>query len=374
MTANFNFFSTNDIYGFDRFRGYSGYTNIPNSTVPATEWFSGAGGKTTFCFSEPVTNPVLLYTSLGRANPNDIQKVALRFSEPYTVLYDAGGTTFIDSYSLNGFEGNAILQFPGTFSCITIYSEGTEYNTNLNWGLKALQIPVSIAEAKGCGNVVLTAQGGTTYQWSGGDNPNRAVNTVRTSGVYSVTATDQNGCTSVALNNVTVTPEATPTIKPDETICLESAAVTLRSGATADNLTYLWKPTNATDSTLVVTQPGNYSVTVTSPAGCQASRRINVRAAGFCTTTIFAPDGFTPNSDQINDLFRVIVVDGLPVRLTVYDRWGAVIYSEQNSDPHWDGTYKGVTCLPGVYPYVLTYKANNGDEILEYRSKLTLVR
>lgn len=374
MTANYPFFSTNDIYRLDRFSGFSDYTNIPNSTTPATEWFNGAGGKTTFCFSEPVTNPILLYTSLGRANPNDYQKVALRFSEPYTVLYDAGGTTFIDAYALDGFEGNAILQFPGTFSCITIYSEGTEYNTNLNWGLQALQVPVSIAEVKRCGEVILTAQGGTTYQWSGGATSNQAVNTVRTSGVYSVTATDQNGCPSVALKDVTVTSEATPTIKPDETICLTSAAVTLRSGATADNLTYLWKPTNATDSVLVVTQPGNYRVTVTSPTGCQASRRIDVRAVGFCTATIFAPDGFTPNNDQMNDLFKVTVVDGLPIRLTIYDRWGSVIYSDQNPNPGWDGTSKGAACLPGVYSYVLTYKANSRDEILEYRSKLTLVR
>ena len=103
--------------------------------------------------------------------------------------------------------------------------------------------------------------------------------------------------------------------------------MTLRSGASASNVSYLWKPTNSTDSTLVVTQPGNYSVTVSSPVGCQASRSIQVRAAGFCTATIFAPDGFTPNGDQLNDQFKVIVVNGTPIRLTIYDRWGSVIYS-----------------------------------------------
>lgn len=494
MTANYDFFSTSDIYRLDRFSGFSGYTNIPNSTVPATEWSKGAGGTTTICFAEPVTNPILLYTSLGRANPNDYQNVTLKFSEPYTVVYDAGGTTFIDSYSLSGLEGNAVLLFPGTFSCITIYSEGTEFNTNLNWGLLPPPFPVSISEAKECNKASLTAQGGTTYKWSGGDNPTNAVNTVRTSGVYSVTATDQNGCTSIASKQVTVSTNATlastvskticqgesylgyqssgtytnafktsggcdstrtlnlsvlqiptvtleatkgvcsgqnvalnptitpantqlsyrwstgetiqnisvrqagvysvtvangictntastrvvvnqlPTIQADEKICLESAAVTLSSGATAPDLTYLWKPTNSTGATLVVSQSGSYNVTVTSPAGCQASRTIDVRAAGFCGATIFAPDSFTPNGDQVNDLFNVIVVDGTPVRLTIYDRWGSVIYSEENNNPRWDGTYKGDKCLTGVYPYVLSYKALNGDEIFEYRNKLTLVR
>lgn len=495
MTATYDFTSENSIYKFDVFfSGFSGYKDIPNSTVPATEWSKAPGGTTTMCFSEPVTNPVLLFASLGRANPNDYQKVALRFSEPYTVVYDAGGTTFIDSYSLSAFEGNGILMFPGTFSCLTIYSEGTEYNTNLNWGLQIPPFPVSIADEQGCGKVTLTAQGGTTYKWSGGDNPTSAVNTVRTSGAYSVTATDQNGCTSVALKkvtlasggtltstvnkticqgesylgyqskgiytntfktlggcdsirtlnlsvldipkitldankevcsgqNVSLAPSVTPitvplsykwstgeilstisvsqsgvysvtvangicfntastrvavnqlpTIAPNETICLESAAVTLNSGASATNLTYLWKPTNSTAPTLVVSQPGNYSVTITSQAGCQASRSIDVRASGFCGATVFAPDLFTPNGDQMNDMFRVTVVDGVPIRLTIYDRWGSVIYSEENSNPRWDGTYKGDKCLAGVYPYVLTYKSLSGDAVLHYRSRLTLMR
>ena len=373
MTANYDFSSENSIYRLDRFSGYSGYADIPTATVPATEWSNAAGTTTTMCFSEPVTNPVLIYSSLGRANPNDYQKVTLKFSEPYALVYDAGGTTFIDTYSLSGLEGNAIISFPGTFSCLTIYSEGTEFNTSLNWALLPPPFSVSITDTKECDKVTLTAQGGTTYKWSGGDNPANAINTVRTSGVYSVTATDQkSACSSTASTSVTVSQS--PTIKADEALCLESAAVTLNSGATEPNLTYRWQPTNSTDPTLVVTQPGNYRVTVTSPAGCQASRNLDVRSSGFCGATIFAPDLFTPNGDQVNDLFTITVVDGLPIRLTIYDRWGSVMYSEENSNPRWDGTYKGANCLAEVYPYVLTYKALGGNETFQYKNKLTLVR
>ncbi len=374
ITANYDFSSESSIYRVDRFSGFSGYKDIPKATVPATEWSKRADATTTLCFSEPVTNPILLYSSLGRANTNDYQKVTLTFSQPYSVLYDAGGTAFIDSYSLSGLEGNAVILFPGTFSCITIYSQGTEKITDLNWGLQTPLVPVSIDEAKECGQVSLTAQGGATYQWSGGDQPNQAINTVRTSGVYSVTATDQNGCKSVALKNVTVTPGTTPTIKSDETICLESAVVTLHAGASAPNLTYLWTPINSTDSTLVATQPGTYTVTIASSAGCQASRRIDVRAAGLCAPTIFAPDVFTPNGDQINDLFNLVVVNGTPIQLTIYDHWGTVIYSIENSNPMWDGTYRGNKCLAGIYPYVLTYKSTSSDEIFTYRGQLMLLR
>ncbi|MPR32224.1 gliding motility-associated C-terminal domain-containing protein [Salmonirosea aquatica] len=217
MTANYSFDSTETIFRLaDYFAPFSGYSQIKDGTVPRMTWSVGQGGKTTICFSEPVTNPILLFASLGRPSA----AVTLSFSEPYVPMFDGGGMDFLDGYSLSGNEGNCIILFPGTFSCVTINSTTPEYYTNITWGLQPPAFPVTITEkAAACGSTILTAQGGVSYRWNGGNNPQQASNLIDTSGIYTVTATDARGCTSVALKNISELPKATVTSEIEQTIC-----------------------------------------------------------------------------------------------------------------------------------------------------------
>ena len=58
----------------------------------------------------------------------------------------------------------------------------------------------------GCAVVSLTAGGGTTYAWSGGNTTTTASNTFNNSGNYTVTATDAIGCWNKATQSVTINP------------------------------------------------------------------------------------------------------------------------------------------------------------------------
>ncbi|MEY4307827.1 MAG: hypothetical protein RL422_30 [Bacteroidota bacterium] len=59
------------------------------------------------------------------------------------------------------------------------------------------QISISISgSTTAYDQVSLTASGGSTYSWSGGNNINSATNTFDESGTYTVTVTDNGGCTS----------------------------------------------------------------------------------------------------------------------------------------------------------------------------------
>lgn len=203
MTANYTFGSTPGIYGFGNFSGFNG--TIPNTTVPFTTWAAGPGGVTTMCFSQTVTNPVLLLASLG----NTVQNVTLEFSLPYVVVYDGGGMNFINANTILGAEGYAIIEFPGNFDCVTIYSSTPENYTNITWGLHPPLFQVDIAgQPENCSEVTLTASGGNTYAWSGGSFPNQATNTFTESGNYNLTVTDATGCTVLTSVSVTVYPES----------------------------------------------------------------------------------------------------------------------------------------------------------------------
>ena len=57
-------------------------------------------------------------------------------------------------------------------------------------------------------------------------------------------------------------------LPPNQTLC-PGEEIILDAGA-GPGFTYLWS-TTATTQTIVATQPGTYTVTVTNAAGCQAS-------------------------------------------------------------------------------------------------------
>jgi gliding motility-associated-like protein len=213
MSANYNFDSTPTIFGYAAFNGFGGNAP-PNATVPRTTWAVGQGGETTMCFSETVTNPVLLLASLG--SPSIV--VTLNFSRAYQVVYDGGGMTYPNDLTVVGQEGYAIIVFPGAFDCVTIFSNTPENWTNITWGLSPHLFEVEITgDPSGCGEATVTASGGDLYSWSGGENPQEATNTFTQSGTYFVTVTDSQGCTVVTSVDIDIYPSETNWI--EEQIC-----------------------------------------------------------------------------------------------------------------------------------------------------------
>ena len=76
---------------------------------------------------------------------------------------------------------------------------------------------------------------------------------------------------------------------------------------------------------------------------------------------VYAPDIFSPNNDQQNDVFFVQAGDCIKQikELIIYNRWGEVIFRDENflpSDPNhgWNGSYLGKALEPGTYPYKMT--------------------
>jgi gliding motility-associated-like protein len=208
MSANYTFSTTPSIYTFSKFSGYP--SAIPNNTVPKTTWSAGVGGSTDMCFSKKVTNPVLLLSSLGSTLPTSSQ---LKFSVPYVVLYDGGGMVYNNSKTITGTEGYAIIMFPGEFNCVNIQSTTTENYTNLTWGIRPQPFTVNVTDNNSaCGSATVTASGGVTYHWDGGDTPNQATNTFHQSGTYLVTVTNANGCVTSASKTIVLNTTGEPVV------------------------------------------------------------------------------------------------------------------------------------------------------------------
>jgi len=137
----------------------------------------------------------------------------------------------------------------------------------------------------GCGLVSLTATGGTSYSWSGGNSPATAANTFATGGTYYVTAYNSSGCSASGSINVTVYANPVVAFNGSATGC-GSVALTATGGTS-----YLWSggstPTTAANT---FANSGNYTVTVSSN-GCSSTASIAVTVntipiAGITGTTI----------------------------------------------------------------------------------------
>ena len=117
------------------------------------------------------------------------------------------------------------------------------------------------------GTVTLSASAGTSWLWSSGETTQSVI--INSSVVKTVAVTNSNGCSNTsAATVVTVNPLPNAFILPggNTSICIGD---TLNLTASAGN-TWLWN-TGATTPTIIVKNAGNYSVTVTSLAGCSAT-------------------------------------------------------------------------------------------------------
>lgn len=118
--------------------------------------------------------------------------------------------------------------------------------------------------------------------------------------------------------------------------------------------------------------------------------RLNVTDVNGCDTTytmpydikpvnLFLTNAFTPNDDQVNDLFVITGeddrTDPMPINhyylsneLTIFNRYGKEVYKTQNYENDWDGGN-----LPeGVYFYVL--RCVGEYRIDEFKSSLTILK
>lgn len=88
--------------------------------------------------------------------------------------------------------------------------------------------------------------------------------------------------------------------------------------------------------------------------------RITVTSAEF-----FIPEGFSPNGDGINDFFIIRGTDNYVVSISIYNRWGNMVYSSKDYKNDWDGISNtglllGSKLPDGTYYYVINL--NNGEK------------
>jgi gliding motility-associated-like protein len=87
-----------------------------------------------------------------------------------------------------------------------------------------------------------------------------------------------------------------------------------------------------------------------------------------------APNAFSPNGDGNNDEFCIKGLSNCisSFEISIYNRWGEIVYSSTEADFCWDGKYKGNTLDPAVFVYYLKGIYLDNTEILK-KGNITLL-
>jgi len=217
--------------------------------------------------------------------------------------------------------------------------------------------------------IALSASSNSTYSWDNGIIDGVGFYPPLGTTTY-IATTEKNSSDCFNTDTVEVTINQIPSfeLSPDVYfICNGEVAIDLPS----TGATYHWDNISST-SYMEFDTPGEYIITATNNSNCIATDTITIHED--CESSIVIPNVFSPNNDNINDLFIITGEDISQFQLFIYDRWGHLIFETTDINEGWNGQNKaGKDVSAGTYYIVTQTSANNIDTITE-TGHLTLIR
>jgi gliding motility-associated-like protein len=125
-------------------------------------------------------------------------------------------------------------------------------------------------------------------------------------------------------------------------------------------------------------QPGTYTISVTQTNGpCQDIEYFTVQVNSCDEILYYVPNSFTPDGDEFNNVFQPVFTSGFDAsnfHLSIYNRWGELIFESYDASKGWDGYYNGVLCQDGVYTWKIIFKLPDTDERRILMGHVVLIR
>ncbi|MEQ1744411.1 MAG: T9SS type A sorting domain-containing protein [Saprospiraceae bacterium] len=253
-------------------------TNVASGTYTLTIT-DGSGCSSTV---SATVNQTTTLQALASATPVDC------FGEPTgsAAVQASGGAPGYTFLWSNGATEAAINDlFPTTYTVTVTDNVGCTQTATVTVAQPPQLLAGGIWTALPCstsvGTVVLTISGGTpgyTFLWSNNATTQNLANIAP--GIYTVTATDANGCSVVGSNTVVQPPAPLKLLSdfeqnscPGVTPVLGNLYLEVSGGL--GGYTFLWS-NGSTDQILLDVPAGPYTVTVTDAAGCTAVRENTV--------------------------------------------------------------------------------------------------
>ena len=198
--------------------------------------------------------------------------------------------------------------------------------------------------------------------------------------------TAKNGCgNSITKQNMICgksTPIADFEIEPT-TISALDPNVTFFNTSSSDATSYLWDFGDDINSKVknpkhgYFGKPQSYVVTLfasnASKCTSQKSKLIDV----IDEFIYYVPNSFTPDGDNLNNTFTPILYSGFDLQsytLTIFDRWGEILFVSHDPTVGWDGTYGNNVSLVGIYTWTIQVTTSLTKEVKKLHGHVNLIR
>ncbi len=295
---------------------------------------------------------------------------------PYSYTWQPGNFTGGNIYNI---QPSAVTTYT-----VTATDNCTSPAASATFTITVPPLPVAsftLDDTSGCGSVCVnftnTTPNTQSTVWTFSDgftstlaNPNHCFQP----GSFDATliVTDNNGCVGMTTlqNAITVhsNPVAAFILGPQPTTILEPN-ICFTDYSTNDVITWYWNFDDPNDLTTSTTQntchaysdTGYYcaSLIVTNQYGCWSTAMNCLMIQPYFT--LYVPNAFTPNGDGLNDIFLPVGNDVDPdnYEMTIYDRWGNLIFKTTSWGQGWNGIAKEGNKIAQIDTYV--WKINMKD-------------
>jgi gliding motility-associated-like protein len=270
------------------------------------------------------------------------------------VAFNSTSYTWVDSVMPNMVISTDSIIRVKPDSTTTYFCYGSQNDT------ASVTVTIVDSDFPGLGNDTILCEGesvffdattsNATYLWQ--DDSKNPTFMAQGEGVYWVEVT-VGGCVFADSIQVSTVRSRFKDLGEDTTICRGESILL---DAAARNAEYIWQD-NSTDSTFKLTEPGIYWVEVITE-NCWFTDSILVKQ-GDCKIVLQMPNVFTPNNDQVNDLFAPTVSKGIiSMHTTIFNRWGIKVYETTDPKINW----KAENVTEGVYFWTILYRDERGNE------------
>ncbi|MBO9615826.1 MAG: gliding motility-associated C-terminal domain-containing protein [Dyadobacter sp.] len=126
----------------------------------------------------------------------------------------------------------------------------------------------------------------------------------------------------------------------------------------------------ATSHTLDLASQSEFSYRIEAKSGnyTSLSNLLNFRSEAI----LLIPDAFTPNGDAYNERFEVKAYFVKDFKMSVFSRWGEVVYHSDNITDGWDGNIKTGKAPGGYYLYKIEATNASGQTVVKNGSFLLI--
>lgn len=308
------------------------------------------------------------------------------FSPDADLLWDLGTGTSPDMHS-----ANTTIDWPTLGShavSISVTDNGCNASYTDSIRIFPLPDPVFGVEPHGCipfGPVFTNGSSAWTpmqFLWDFGDGTTSTdslpVHTYATPGLYTVSLTTSTNSGCIASTTLVQQgavdawplPVAMATAIPNVTSVLEPDVVFTDHSTDAVQWDFIVEGIHydTTSFTHTFSDAGWYTalLTVFTDMGCMDTTTVRVFIGDHL---FFAPTAFTPNGDDMNEVWKPSVKGARLYSLDIFNRWGEVVFSTTDPEQGWDG--KGAT--PGIYAYK-AWLTEWGPLEKEYNGSFVLIR